>query len=140
MIRPHNKLVARAAGHYPENRPHLASNLRDTITGLCQGARRVFCAVYEEPCGSAPESSGFVYNTTKAKSQLEPPRGIEPLPTGRQGGPMLGVYPPMAGKHRPAYTFRSRWSDLNRRPTLYESVALPLSYIGMLRRASLLLS
>jgi hypothetical protein len=24
----------------------------------------------------------------------------------------------------------SRWSDLNRRPTLYERVALPLSYIG----------
>ena len=27
----------------------------------------------------------------------------------------------------------SRWSDLNRRPTLYESVALPLSYIGAFR-------
>ena len=25
----------------------------------------------------------------------------------------------------------SRWSDLNRRPTLYERVALPLSYIGL---------
>ncbi len=26
----------------------------------------------------------------------------------------------------------SRWSDLNRRPTDYESIALPLSYIGLL--------
>ena len=29
----------------------------------------------------------------------------------------------------------SRWSGLNRRPTLYESVALPLSYIGERDRA-----
>ncbi len=26
----------------------------------------------------------------------------------------------------------SRWAELNRRPTVYETVALPLSYIGFL--------
>ncbi len=34
---------------------------------------------------------------------------------------------------RPArIKYWSQWSDLNRRPTDYESVALPLSYIGRL--------
>lgn len=28
----------------------------------------------------------------------------------------------------------SQWSELNRRPTVYETVALPLSYIGILQR------
>ncbi len=30
----------------------------------------------------------------------------------------------------------SRWSELNRRPTLYERVALPLSYIGLKRKTN----
>ncbi len=29
--------------------------------------------------------------------------------------------------------FQSRWADLNRRPTHYECVALPLSYSGLER-------
>ena len=32
------------------------------------------------------------------------------------------------------FIFWSRWSDLNRRPTPYHGVALPLSYIGVVGR------
>ena len=32
------------------------------------------------------------------------------------------------------YSYWSRWSELNRRPIDYESIALPLSYIGEYRR------
>jgi hypothetical protein len=30
----------------------------------------------------------------------------------------------------------SQWPGLNRRPTVYETVALPLSYIGLMRRGT----
>ena len=33
-------------------------------------------------------------------------------------------------------TYWSRWSGLNRRPTVYETVALPLSYTGHARSAN----
>jgi hypothetical protein len=34
-------------------------------------------------------------------------------------------------EHSPIFIHKSQRSELNRRPTLYESVALPLSYVGL---------
>src|SRR3989344_1556763 len=47
--------------------------------------------------------------------------GLTPLPAGRQATPK---------EHYSVYLTLSRRGGLNSRPTLYESVALPLSYSG----------
>ena len=87
----------------------LSANYLELMVGFSLLALSALRSIGLPPSGSSPALSA------KRAGSGHPERGdyISPTPSGFKSN-----------------NIKSRWSDLNRRPTLYERVALPLSYIG----------